>query len=180
MKFLLSLLLVMASCGACTAQFFDEGPELISSQPVPELLVSWNVATNAAGYELGYGLSTNFTWFIQTTNTTVAFSPPGGFEYYFGVRAWNYLRPPAPSNRYKWYGPWSTNITIVAPISNNAPQMIVLSNEWKVMCQCSNGGVLLSTTNMSNWITNGLVPTNLPALYQGPVAPRQFFRSVEH
>lgn len=181
---ILALLSILSLCLICFGAEPWSVPELVPSTP-PDyaLTASWDISPGSSGYELSWGLDPNARhWSMEVgAHTSVSFIPPGGFQYYFAVRAWNYALPASYTNRAKQYSAWSTNVSIVAPCPENEPQLLVWSTNWWVTCQCSNGGYLLTSFDLQHWQTNGVIAQwDVPLMVQGNTAPKQFFKTVTH
>lgn len=161
-----------------TPAILTQSSYLVMSVPQPAITVGWNPLLGAAGYVLRWGIASNdFTWSVDTgTATNVTLSLAGGFEYGFAVQF--YIRVATTNFPFsvKLYRPLSAEICTNAPCPQGEPQLLTTNGVWLVMCQAAGGGALQGSPDLVNWSTIGNIPTNAPALFQGPVIGNQFFR----
>lgn len=140
---------------------------------------SWNGSAGAQGYMVIVQYGTNIVREVDAgTNLQVSIAVPGGFDYSVVVEG--YVQRQDYHHLSRGYGLPCPAVTVIPNMPDNSPQMLVIPPNWFVMCAATNGGFLLSSTNLGNWVTNGSIPSNAPALHQGAIGNGQFFRSVTH
>ncbi|HZQ45535.1 MAG TPA: hypothetical protein VFC07_00870 [Verrucomicrobiae bacterium] len=136
-------------------------------------------AVAVGGYDLFYGIASGqYDWMAAAGgNTQITLTNlPGGFTYYFSVKAYSLSFIPGRRIPVESFSGPSNEISWTAPCPLNAPQIVVTNGTWVIACRVSMPGMLQSSTDLVHWVNLYAVNPPCVNMFTGVCSSKQFFR----